>query len=91
MVGVMSENGAFSFLMTKDKVTIPMLTIEKEFGEYTLYIGNHTPFYCVENNTSACAVLGLAVNLLSEKEINIANEIIENCRHNFKNNEQELA
>ncbi len=76
----MSKNGALSYLMTKDKVTIPTLTKEKEFGEYTLYIGDHTPFYCVENKTSACAILGFAVNLLSEEEINIANEVIENCR-----------
>lgn len=71
----------FSYFITESDITIPELPIKKEFGKYTVLLDTKTPFSYASNRSSECAVFGLAVNVFSGDNENIAERILENCRN----------
>lgn len=77
----MIEKCMFSYLITENKVIIPELPIEKEFGKYTVLIDGNTPFSHASGGAVECAVYGLAVNVVSGKSYNLAEEIVETCNN----------
>lgn len=69
----------FSYLITEEKVFVPELPINREFGKYTIAIDGNTPFLYASNGIVECAVYGLAVNVISGESDHIAEEIVEKC------------
>lgn len=69
----------FSYLITEDHVVVPELPIKKEFGKYTFYLDGNTPFAYATNGAIACAIYGLAVNVISGESDKIVDEIAETC------------
>lgn len=79
----MINESVFSFFIFENKQKnafhIPKLPVIKEFGKYTVYTDGNTPFVCASNETVACAIFGIAVNVVTGKKDNLAKEIVENC------------
>lgn len=79
----MIRKSVFSYLITEEKITIPELPIEKEFGKYTIFIDENTPFDCACSNSVICAIYGLAVNVVTGKRDGLAEEIANCCKSIF--------
>lgn len=69
----------FSYFISENKVDIPHLPVKKEFGKYSLAIDGNTPYMSAANESVACAIYGLAVNVISGESDKIADEIVEKC------------
>ncbi|MBR6632986.1 MAG: hypothetical protein IKL05_01650 [Clostridia bacterium] len=76
----MDRGCVFSYLITEDKVVIPELSVEKEFGKYTISMDHNTPFEYASNGVVECAIYGLVTNVVSNKSNNIVDEIVEKCK-----------
>jgi len=72
-------NSIFSYLISENKADIPELPVNKEFGKYTVSIDNNTPYAYAAKGETACAIYGLAVNVLSGESEQLADRIVETC------------
>lgn len=74
----------FSYFITENKNESERvalnLPVKKEFGKYTIYIDDNTPFLYACNGQVECAIFGLAVNVISGSDSNIVGEITEKCK-----------
>ncbi len=70
----------FSYLISEDKITVPEFPVEKEFGKYTIHMDGNTPFSYACSGEIACAIYGLAVDVVSGSGDNLADKITESCR-----------
>ena len=78
---MMIENGVFSYVITEDRVEIPELPVTKEFGKYTIAMDGNTPFSYACHGAIACAIFGLAIDVVSGNCDGLADEIAKTCRH----------
>ena len=76
----MENRCVFTYYITEEKVAIPELPVEKEFGKYTILMDNNTPFSVAFNGENACAIFGVAVNVLSGDSSNLVKWIVDNCK-----------
>lgn len=76
----MPKGCVFSYYVTEEKIAFPRLPVEKEFGKYTILMDENTPFSMSSNGEIACAVFGLAVNVITGESSDIAHQIAENCK-----------
>ena len=76
----MTRNSVFSYLITENKVVIPELPSEKEFGKYTVFTDGNTPFSYASGNDVECAVFGLAINVINNID-NVVDEIVKKCKN----------
>ena len=74
-------NSVFSYVITENKADIPELPVKKEFGKYTLSLDNNTPFACAAKGEIACAIYGLAVNVITGESDNLVNQIVDTCKN----------
>ena len=76
----MPKGCVFSYYVTEEKISFPRLPVEKEFGKYTILMDENTPFSVYSTGGIACAVFGLAVNVITGESGDIAHQIAENCK-----------
>ena len=76
----MAAECVFSYFITENKVKIPELPVEREFGKYTISVDANTPYSYASNGAVVSAVFGIACNVISGKSENIVEEIVENCK-----------
>lgn len=72
-------DSVFSYIIAEQKMDIPELPVHKAFGKYTISMDSNTPFACATNGEKACAIYGLAVNVISGESDELANKIVETC------------
>lgn len=79
----MRESCVFSYLIAENPGETNTVVLElpqkREFGKYTLCTDVTTPFSSASQGRVACAVFGLAVNVISGNSEDIAQEIVEKC------------
>jgi len=76
----MTGKCVFSYLISEEKRIVPDLPVEKGFGKYTVFIDGNTPFSYACNGAVACAIYGLAVNVVSGESDKLAERIAETCK-----------
>lgn len=72
-------NSIFSYLITENEADVLELPVNKKFGKYTVSIDNNTPYTYAAKGQIACAIFGLAVNVLSGESERLADKIVETC------------
>ena len=72
-------NSVFSYVITENGADIPELPVKKEFGKYTIAMDANTPFAYASKGEIACAIYGLAVNVLAGESEQLAEKIAETC------------
>lgn len=76
----MLEGCVFSYYITEEKISLPVLPVEKTFGKYTILMDGRTSFSVSVNGAIACAIFGMAVDVLSGESNDIARHIAETCK-----------
>ena len=70
----------FSYYITEETITVPGLPVEAFFGKYRILMDSHMPFSVASNGVNACAIFGVAVNVISGDSDDIAQKIAETCK-----------
>ena len=80
----MMNRSVFSYFMTETEsageLAFLASSVKREFGKYTLYTDQNTPFSSAHDTDRACAIFGLAVNVVSGKGEDLAREIAGTCK-----------
>ena len=79
----MRNQSVFSYFMTETKTAGELAflasSVQRNFGKYTIYTDQNTPFSSFVGEDVACAIFGLAVNVLSGESEGLAKAIAECC------------
>ena len=79
----MLNRSVFSYFLTETEsagdLAFLASSVKRSFGKYTLYTDGNTPFSSASVGERACAIFGLAVNVVSGEEENLAHKIAETC------------
>lgn len=76
----MSINSVFSYYIAEKNISVPELPVKKLFGKYTVHVDAQTPFSYASDALGECAIFGLAVNVITGDNENIAEKILASCR-----------
>lgn len=76
----MLDTGIFSFCITETGLSIPELPTHTSFGKYTVLTDGRTPLSAAMCDDRACALFGLAVNVIDGTHQQLAQIIASTCK-----------